>query len=123
MNADINGGSIQINLIDLFENITVTDKMSLIDCISIDDEVINQVAKQILNDYTDCGSMGYTSAQCRADVKEGLDWARREIAKRSSEVVKKQIEDLEATIATHEKTINDLYLQLRATRKHYENRS
>ncbi len=93
MRAKVEKGDLCININAVLEALSLEDKISIMDRLSCDDEVIAHVTSQLLDGYTENGSCGYTRGG-RAEPFTPLDKARREIALRSGEVAKKEIEDL-----------------------------
>lgn len=93
MQVKIERGRIILNTIEVLSALSLEDKKSLIETLSCDDEIIANVTAQLLDGWTEQGSHGAT----RSGAVEPfcpLDKARREIALRSGEVAKKEIEAL-----------------------------
>lgn len=65
--------------------------------------VIKYVTDQILDGWTEQSSHGYIDCTAQSNPSSAINVARREIAKRSSEIAKKEIEALENALAKAEK--------------------
>jgi hypothetical protein len=108
MNINYKDGKLQLDLHDLLDNIREEDLSEYLENISCNDKVIKHVTDQILDKWTEnCYSGG---AACTADAAPvwGLDKAWREVAKRSGEVAKREIERLEEAL----KRRNEEYFNL-----------
>ena len=91
-------GQIQIDIYELLANTPKDQKAVMIEVMACDDDIIKHIVDQLLQGWTEndlAGSRNYTAIQ---NPKSGLDWACREIAKRSSEVARKEIERLETAV-------------------------
>ena len=100
-------GQIQIDIYELLANTPKEQKAVMIEVMACDDDIIKHIVDQLLQGWTEndlAGVRNYTAIQ---NPKSGLDWACREIAKRSSEVARKEIERLETAVKTH----RDEYLE------------
>ena len=93
MEAKIEGGRISVNIVDMLCSLSLEDKRSIIDTLSCDDEILADVTAQLLDGWTEAGSYGGRIGGA-IEPFTPLDKARREIALRSGEVAKKEIEDL-----------------------------
>jgi hypothetical protein len=108
MNITYKEGKLQIDLHDLLDNIREEDLSEFLESVSCNDKVIRHVTDQILDKWTEnCYSGG---SACIADAAPvwGLDKAWREVAKRSGEVAKREIERLEDAL----KRRNEEYFNL-----------
>jgi hypothetical protein len=110
MNIQISGGEIQINVEELLKAIPVNERRQLADILACDAEVVKFVTQQILDEQTE---NGYYSGKCciahaNAAICEGLDWACREVAKRSSETAAREIHRLESALKFAEERITEL---------------
>lgn len=91
-------GNLQIDLHDLLDNVREEDLNEFLESVSCNDKVIKHVTDQILDKWTENGYSGGAAATAVADPKWGLDKAWREVAKRSGEVAKREIERLEEAL-------------------------
>ena len=108
MNIEFKDGNLQIDLHDLLGSVKEEDLNEFFETVSCNDKVIKHVTDQILDKWTEnCYSGG---AACTADAAPiwGLDKAWREVAKRSGEVAKREIERLEEAL----KRRNEEYFNL-----------
>jgi hypothetical protein len=71
-------------------------------------DVVKYVTQQILDGQTENNWYSGRSIGASATAWTGLDWACREVAKRSGEVAKAEIEALERALAKSEKRYSDL---------------
>lgn len=84
------------------------EKLQLADTLACDGEVVKFVTQQILDGWTEHGSYSSKFAVAIAEPAGGLDWACRQVALRSGEVAKKEIERLQNALASLEKRYQDL---------------
>lgn len=98
MNIKYKEGNLQIDLHDLLDNVREEDLSEFLESVSCNDKVIKHVTDQILDKWTENGYSGGAAATAVADPKWGLDKAWREVAKRSGEVAKREIERLEEAL-------------------------
>ncbi len=100
-------GYLHIDLFDLLENIPATEKSEMLKTLACDDQVITDVTQMILDQWTSEGYSGGANTTAQHDVVNihapALDRAWREVAKRSGEVAKREIERLEKALAASEK--------------------
>ena len=94
--------SIVIDIYELVQELPEDGVRTLADALAVRDEVIKQVAQQILGDWTDLDSRAALSCEAHAEPRTGLDWAMREVAKRSSEVARDEIKRLESSLERSE---------------------
>lgn len=92
--AKIEGGRLSFDLYDLLGGMTDQARADLIDTLAVRDEVITEVANQIIDGYTTLGSYGPTGFGGNPDATHGIDGARMRIAKASSEIAAREIERL-----------------------------
>lgn len=98
MRTNINGTKLEIDLYDLVEELDTTTLLSLADAVAVQDDVIKYVVQQILDGWTDMDSRGGLLCTAEPLPSRGLDWAIREIAKRSGEVAAKEAKRMEAAM-------------------------
>ena len=101
-------GKLEFELHDLLSCAKDETRIELIESLSCDEAVLKHVVDQILDGWTESMFSGASSFDHDSTTRYGLDIARREISKRSSEVAAKTIEDLEKTIARLEKESQEL---------------
>lgn len=97
MNASYTNGQLTISLADLFIGLNDGDKDEFIDRMACEDGIIKAVSDQILIGWTELNSHGSTCGT-KANPTTVLDKLTREVAKRSGEVAKEQIERLELAL-------------------------
>ena len=98
MKIQFKDGNLQINLHSLLDNIREEDLSEFLESISCNDKVIKHVTDQILDRWTENFHSGSSNITASAEVYLGLDKAWREVAKRSGEVAKREIERLEEAL-------------------------
>jgi hypothetical protein len=110
MTTTIVKGKLCISIGDLLDNIAPEDKSELLKHIACDSQVIADVVAQILDGWTEDGWHGRKAIEASANppVWEAIDRAQREIAKRSGEVAKREIERLEKALSAEQKRRQDL---------------
>jgi hypothetical protein len=101
-------GKLEFELHDLLSCAKDETRIELIESLSCDEAVLKHVVDQILDGWTENMFSGVTGFDHDSTPRYGLDIARREISKRSSEVAAKTIEDLEKTIARLKKENQEL---------------
>ena len=92
-------GNVTFDLIGLVESISAEDKLSLVESLSCDDDVIDHVTNQLLEGWTVNMFHGKESYISDAEPRTGLDLARRRIAKECHAIAKEEIENLEKALA------------------------
>lgn len=113
-------GKLEFDLHSLLECAKDQTKIELIESLACDDAIIKHVTDQILDGWTEnCFCGGYSFEQTDT-AYHGLDYARRQIAKRSSEVAKNTIEELEKTIARQKQELAE-YHEKESRRRHSYN--
>ena len=98
MEIKFKDGNLQIDLHSLLDNIREEDLSEFLESISCNDKVIKHVTDQILDRWTENVYSGSSNTSASAEVYFGLDKAWREVAKRSGEVAKREIERLEEAL-------------------------
>jgi len=99
MNAKYNkDGRIEFELHDLLASVSEETKLELIESLACDDQIIKHVADQIITKWTENVYSGGYACVAIADPCFGLDWAWREVAKRSGDVAEREIKRLEDAI-------------------------
>ncbi len=118
MKAKITKDGLCIDISELLDSIAPEDKSELFKHIACDSQVIKDVTDQILDGWTEDGWHGRRLIEASEDPKEweGIDRARRDIAKRSGELAEKEIERLETALASEKKRNQELENKLYALR-------
>lgn len=88
-------GSLQIDIYQLLQAMDEKSKIAFIESLACDDAVIKHVTDQILEGWTESGCHGSQLCTASPQAYHGIDRAWRQVAKRSDEVAKKEIERLE----------------------------
>lgn len=115
MRITIEMGKLHLDVAELFESMTPEDKLKLADTMACMDDVISYVAQQILDGWTEQGSHG--RIQCAPSTNpapcSGLEWAIREVSKRSGFIAAKEILRLQDALKreqeAHQKTADELH--------------
>ena len=108
MNIKFKDGNLQIDLHDLLDSVKEEDLNEFLETVSCNDKVIKHVTEQILEQWTENGYSGASVGSISDEGYYGLDKAWREVAKRSGEVAKREIERLEEAL----KRRNEEYFNL-----------
>lgn len=87
-------GRLEVNLYDLLGTATGEQRAALIDALACQQEVIDEVMNQVLDGMTTAGSHGPSGGVRSGDERFGIDGARLRIAKQSSEITAKVIQEL-----------------------------
>ena len=111
MNAKYKDGRIEFDLHNLLQSVTPETKAELIESLACDDQIIKHVADQIIHGWTENVCSGGSSIVATAEPYDGLDWAWREVAKRSGQVAQREIERLEKAVAYHQEQYRDQLLE------------
>jgi hypothetical protein len=98
MKVTIEGNKLSFDLYDLLGAIDDAQRTQIIDTLACRDEVINEVANQIIDGFTTEGNHGPCGLGGNPDATWGIDGARMRIAKASSEIAAREIEQLGAEI-------------------------
>lgn len=120
MDAKIIDGRIAVNVSDLVDCLSDEDKDYIIEMLSCNEKVIENVASQIVTGWTEGGSHGFRSFGHTA--YNGLDKARRLLAKSASEVSGKEIERLESECKRIEQDKQRILQELFELERKYDNR-
>jgi hypothetical protein len=123
MTIKYDNGNLVIDLHALLACVDAATRASFIESLACDDEIIRHVTAQILDRWTEsvyAGGSLVTAVPAPASSATPLDTAWREVAKRSSDVAKREIERLEEALGRANKEIGKLrdeYFDLRANRQ------
>ena len=113
MNVNFEKSTFEINFYDLFTKLDNETKNKLLEHFSCDSYIYNYVAQQILDKWTDNGYSGTSFISPSPDPQQhGLDWAWREVAKRSGDVAKREITRLEDELKRVKKELQDLQMEI-----------
>ena len=102
MNVKYDKGEIKFDLHDILQSVSGEDKLAMMESFACDDDIIKHVADQIISKWTENYCSGGTAFPASAEPRFGLDWACREVAKKSGEVAAREIERLEKAVAYHQ---------------------
>ena len=91
-------GNLVIDLHALLDSVPKTDLEEFFESVSCNDRVIEHVTSQILDKWTSSGHSAVVCATATDQNHNALDRAWREVAKRSGEVAKREIERLETAL-------------------------
>ena len=108
MEAEFKNGAIQIDPCHLFEEMDLAQKLELVELLSCDEQIINHVADQIIDRFTENGYGGGVFCSAGVNPVSGLDKAWRRAAKASGDIARREIERLEDAL----KSAKDAYSQL-----------
>jgi len=108
MRVEYKEGNLRIDLHDLLDSVREENIAEFLESVSCNDKVIKHVTDQILDKWTENCYSGGAAVTADADPRWGLDKAWREVAKRSGEVAKREIERLEEAL----KRRNEEYFNL-----------
>jgi hypothetical protein len=115
-------GNLIIDAHELFDHIDPDKRLEVVESLSCNDTIIKHVTDQLLDGWTEncfCGATGSGSVEPYTI----LDKAKREIAKRSGEVAKREIERLETALDRKTKEFRGLEDELRLVRDQFEKRN
>lgn len=112
MKIEVFKGKISINISELFELCDLESKIQIAEDLACNDEIVKYVAQQILDGWTENGNSSGYSVTASPNPVFGLDWARREISKRSAEIAEEEIQKLEEALRFERETVQRLYIEL-----------
>ena len=98
MKVTVTKRGFDVDIYELIEDMPDDGLLTLADAIAVRDDVIKYVTQQILDGWTDLESRAGMACTAEAEPKRGLDWAVREVAKRSGEVAANEVLRLEAAL-------------------------
>ena len=116
MKVNYKEGKLELDLHDLLQNVNKETKMEMIESLSCDDHIIKHVTEQIINKWTENFYSGGSNCTASSEVYLGLDWAWREVAKKSGDVAKREIERLEKAISYKDERYQELLEENRKLR-------
>lgn len=94
-------GRVSFDASDLFEHMEPEQKRSIVDTLACESDVIDFVAQQIIDKWTELGSHGFTGVAV-VEPYRGLDKAWRDVAKASGDIAKREIVRLEKSLEASE---------------------
>jgi hypothetical protein len=101
MEVAIKDNTLSVGIFYLLDQLSTEDKLSFIDTLSCEDDIIHMVADQLVYGYTNDGSSGgsyHDPSQLTV-----LNKYRRLVAKSASDRAKEEIEDLEIKVKSLKK--------------------
>lgn len=113
MNAQYKDGKISFDLHGLLEGIQPVEKIPMVESLACDDDIIKHVAAQIISKWTENCYSGCAFVTASDSPQFGLDWAWREVAKKSGDVAKREIERLEDALRREKNKTTELYEEIR----------
>lgn len=97
--AKIESGRFTIDIASLLDASVATEKRHLAEVLSCDSDIFDHVAAQIIEKWTENDYQGPYSHRADLAPFYGLDKAWRDVAKKSSDIAKSEIERLEAALS------------------------
>ncbi len=99
MKTTYTNGHLNIHVGSLLDHLDDEAKLNMIQHLACEASVIKAVTEEIIDGMTEEGWHGATSAAVpNPHPSCGLDWARREVARRAGDVAAKEIERLEEAL-------------------------
>ncbi len=105
-------GNLVIDLHGLLDSVPKTDLEEFFESVSCNYRVIEHVTSQILDKWTSSGYYAGVCVTATDETHNALDKAWREVAKRSGEVAKREIERLETALKRRNEQYFDLLNEL-----------
>ena len=112
MRAEYVNGKLQLNLSDILDCMDAEQKKELVESMSCDGQIVQFVAQQIIDKWTENGYYSGVFCVASADAWTGLDKAWRDVAKASGDVAKREIERLENALRSSEQEVWRLLSEL-----------
>lgn len=112
MTTEYVNGMLQVSLSDILDCMDVAQKKELIESMSCDGQIVEFVAQQIVDKWTENGFYSGVSCIANADAWTGLDRAWRNVAKASGDVAKREIERLEDALRRSQEEASRLSSEL-----------
>lgn len=114
-------GAVSFDLHGLLEMVPADQKRELVESLSCDTDLIDFVAQQIIDKWTENGYSGGAFVTAAIAPAFGLDKAWRDVAKASGEVAKREIARLEDALRRSEARCQELSNELaeRSQRREY----
>lgn len=107
MKVTISRGCLSVDLYDLMGELDTEQRAKVIDALACREEVITEVANQIIDGFTSEGSHAPMGWGGNAEATYGIDGARMRIAKASSEISAREIEQMADKLRRTEARINE----------------
>lgn len=108
MKVSYENGDLRVPFFDALQELPPAQKLELVESMACDDDIIKFVVQQILDGWTENGNHAGKFASAIAQPAAGLDWACREVATRSGDVARQEIERLQNALAGAEKRYQEL---------------
>lgn len=108
MKVDYKNGAVTFELCEILQYLTPEQKLEMMEFFACDDVIIKHVTDQIVERWTENSFSGDLNIFATENPTYGLDWAWREVAKRSGEVAKREIERLEKSLEYSKQRIGEL---------------
>ena len=106
--AEVKDGKLCVDLYHVFQNMPDESKKELINLLTCESVIIKSVIEQVLDGWNEDGyGAGYNPGSSTAYY--GMDWAKRQIAKHSSEIAKNDIEGLEKKLKEREDELQKIH--------------
>ena len=106
--------SLRLNVFDdLIDSLEEHEAVELIESLSCADVVIDHVMNQVFDGWTASGYNGDVSSPSCYVPTSGLNAARERVAKHSSDVALKTIDDLRKALLAKQAEVSGLYAKLR----------
>jgi uncharacterized protein (UPF0335 family) len=109
MGVELKQGTLMVPLVPLLEHLTTTEKREVADTLACMDDIIKDVADQITEGWTDALSHGGLCCTALAEPFNGLDYAKRKVARMAGEVAIEEIKRLENALKDKDREIQNLY--------------
>ena len=93
MKVTLENGHLSINVLALLESLTTEEKRGFVDSLACENDIIEDVAAQIIKGWTEMGSHGYKHGG-DADPTTPLDKAIRAVALAADSVAAKEVDSL-----------------------------
>lgn len=115
MKVEIKDGKITIDPIDLLSELRGEDKLTLIEALSCESEVIKNVSDQIIHGCTENGWHG--SISFGSEPSTALSKAIRQVTESSSDVAKAEIKKLKRLVEDSEESKNEAWRRYHEAQK------
>lgn len=97
MKTTYSNGTLNFHIGALLDTLDDEAKKAMVDHLACESAIIKGVTEQILDGWTEDGSYGASACVAKPNPLpfEGLDWARREVARRAGDAAAQEIRRLE----------------------------
>jgi hypothetical protein len=107
MKTTYSNGCLNLHVGALLDTLNDDAKKMMIEHLACESAIIRAVTEQILDGVTEEGFSGAECCLAEPDPQRGLDWARREVARRAGDAAAKEIKRLENALAFALKQIQE----------------